>query len=60
LATALGGEYATRLGVCSAPDCDRVYVDTSRNGTRRFCDTACQSRVKAAAHRTRTHEHSSP
>jgi predicted RNA-binding Zn ribbon-like protein len=40
-----------RLGVCAAPRCDRVYVDTSRNATRRFCSTACQNRVKAAAFR---------
>lgn len=53
LAIVLGGEYATRLGVCAAPQCDRVYVDVSRNGTRRFCSTACQNRVKAAAHRAR-------
>jgi predicted RNA-binding Zn ribbon-like protein len=53
IATVLGGDYADRLGVCSAGECDRVYVDVSRNGTRRFCSTACQSRVKAAAHRTR-------
>jgi len=53
LATVLGGEYAERLGVCSAPQCDRVYVDVSRNGTRRFCSTACQNRVKAAAYRAR-------
>ena len=46
-------EYADRLGVCSAPECDRVFVDVSRNGTRRFCSTACQNRVKAAAHRAR-------
>lgn len=53
LAVVLGGEYADRLGVCSAPVCDRVYVDTSRNGTRRFCSTTCQNRVKAAAYRSR-------
>jgi predicted RNA-binding Zn ribbon-like protein len=53
LAVVLGGEYADRLGVCSAPACDRVYVDTSRNGTRRFCSTTCQNRVKAAAYRSR-------
>jgi predicted RNA-binding Zn ribbon-like protein len=53
LATVLGSDYAGRLGVCSAPECDRVYVDVSRNGTRRFCSTACQNRVKAAAHRAR-------
>jgi predicted RNA-binding Zn ribbon-like protein len=53
LATVLGSGYADRLGVCSAPECDRVFVDVSRNGTRRFCSTACQNRVKAAAHRAR-------
>ena len=34
--------------------CDRVYVDGSKNGTRRYCSARCQSRVKAAAHRART------
>jgi predicted RNA-binding Zn ribbon-like protein len=28
-------------------------VDTSRNGTRRFCSTSCQNRVKAAAFRAK-------
>jgi predicted RNA-binding Zn ribbon-like protein len=53
LAIVLGGEHYDRLGVCTAPHCDRVYVDTSRNGSRRFCTTACQNRVKAAAFRER-------
>jgi predicted RNA-binding Zn ribbon-like protein len=53
LAFVVGSEFADRLGVCSAPACDRVYADTSRNGTRRFCSTACQNRVKAAAFRAR-------
>jgi predicted RNA-binding Zn ribbon-like protein len=53
LATVLGSDYADRLGVCAAPSCDRVFVDVSRNGTRRFCSEACQNRVKAAAHRAR-------
>jgi predicted RNA-binding Zn ribbon-like protein len=53
LATVLGSEYGDRLGVCEAPACDRVFVDVSRNGPRRFCSTACQNRVKAAAHRSR-------
>jgi predicted RNA-binding Zn ribbon-like protein len=51
LAVVLGGEHYDRLGVCTAPRCDRVYVDVSRNGSRRFCSTACQNRVKAAAFR---------
>lgn len=53
LAIVLGGELYDRLGVCTAPHCDRVYVDTSRNGSRRFCSTACQNRVKATAFRER-------
>jgi len=53
LAIVLGTEMYDRLGVCTAPRCDRVYVDVSRNGTRRFCSTSCQNRVKAAAFRAR-------
>ena len=56
LAVVLGGPHWQRLGMCTAPRCDRVYVDTSRNGTRRFCSTACQNRVKAALFRERTGE----
>jgi predicted RNA-binding Zn ribbon-like protein len=53
LAVVLGSDLRGRLGVCTADRCDRVYVDGSRNGTRRFCSTACQNRVKAAAFRAR-------
>jgi predicted RNA-binding Zn ribbon-like protein len=53
LAVVLGSTGRGRLGVCTAPHCDRVYVDTSRNGTRRFCSASCQSRVKAATFRAR-------
>lgn len=53
LAMAIGSPLAGRLGVCEAPSCDRVYVDRSKNGTRRFCQVTCQNRVKNAAFRTR-------
>jgi predicted RNA-binding Zn ribbon-like protein len=53
LAIVLGTELYARLGVCTAPRCDRVYIDGSRNATRRFCSTSCQNRVKAAAFRAR-------
>ncbi|MFC6707200.1 CGNR zinc finger domain-containing protein [Flexivirga alba] len=53
LTMALGVDEIGRLGVCSADRCDRVYVDSSRNGTRQFCSTRCQNRMKAAAHRAR-------
>jgi predicted RNA-binding Zn ribbon-like protein len=53
LAVVLGSDLYGRLGVCTADRCDRVYVDKSRNGTRRFCSTTCQNRVKTAAFRAR-------
>ena len=53
LAVVLGSDLHGRLGVCTAPRCDRVFVDTSRNGMRRFCSTTCQNRVKAAAFRAK-------
>jgi len=53
LAYALGSGHRDRLGVCAGPDCERVFVDLSRNGSRRFCSTACQNRVKAAHYRAR-------
>lgn len=53
LAATVASPYVDRLGTCAAPVCDRVYLDVSRNGSRRFCSTACQNRVKAAAHRAR-------
>lgn len=42
-----------RLGVCAADACERVYVDTSRNASKRYCSPACQNRTKAAAFRAR-------
>ncbi|MFC4532787.1 CGNR zinc finger domain-containing protein [Sphaerisporangium dianthi] len=56
LAVVLGSELHDRLGVCTASHCDRVFVDTSRNGTRRFCSTACQNRAKTAAFRARAQQ----
>lgn len=42
-----------RLRVCAAGDCGNVYVDLSKNRSRRFCGTACANRVNVAAYRTR-------
>lgn len=50
LVTAHGWE---RLGICSASECQDVYVDTSRNRTRRFCSGTCSSRSSVAAYRAR-------
>ncbi|GAA2624688.1 CGNR zinc finger domain-containing protein [Dactylosporangium fulvum] len=53
LAVALCGAGGTRLGRCARQGCAIVYVDTSRNGRRRFCSTGCANRVNVAAHRAR-------
>jgi predicted RNA-binding Zn ribbon-like protein len=42
-----------RLGICSAEGCDDVYVDTSRNASRRYCSNTCASRSTVAAYRAR-------
>lgn len=44
-----------RVRRCADPRCTRVFLDASRNGTRRWCDMgACGNRAKAARHRART------
>lgn len=43
-----------RFGRCAADDCERLFYDTSRNGSRRFCsDPRCASRTHTADHRKR-------
>jgi hypothetical protein len=43
----------TRLGICSAATCDRAFVDTSPNRSRRYCSDRCSSRENVAAYRAR-------
>ncbi|MDR8407905.1 CGNR zinc finger domain-containing protein [Nonomuraea sp. 3-1Str] len=62
---ALGGEFATalalivdgygsdRFGQCAAHQCDAVYIDLTRNASRRYCSAACTARAKTAAYRSR-------
>jgi predicted RNA-binding Zn ribbon-like protein len=48
----LVGGQMSRIRVCSNPDCTFVFYDTSRNGTRRWCDgRACGNLVKVRRHR---------
>lgn len=46
-------EDSGRIGACAREDCRTVFVDTSRNGRRRFCSTRCANRVHVADHRLR-------
>jgi predicted RNA-binding Zn ribbon-like protein len=64
---ALGGEFAAalalvvdgygphRFGQCQAHRCDAVYIDLTRNGSRRYCSAMCTARAKTAAYRSRQH-----
>ena len=53
MARMIGAGYGDRLGSCEGTGCGRVFLDVSKNGSRRFCSTTCQNRVKAAAFRLR-------
>jgi predicted RNA-binding Zn ribbon-like protein len=53
LAVVVDSQATGRLGVCRAEGCDRVYVDISRNASRRFCSESCLNRTKVAAFRAR-------
>jgi predicted RNA-binding Zn ribbon-like protein len=41
------------LGICAASPCTCVYVDRSRNRSRRYCSDLCNDRISQAAHRRR-------
>jgi len=42
---------------CDAPDCEWLFLDNSRNRSRRWCDmTSCGNRQKARRHYQRMHE----
>jgi hypothetical protein len=42
-----------RFGICAADDCGDVFVDMSRNKSRRYCNDVCSSRTNVAAYRAR-------
>ena len=42
-----------RFGRCAGSPCCCVFVDRSRNRSRRFCSSLCADRVAAAAYRSR-------
>ncbi|MGC7094150.1 CGNR zinc finger domain-containing protein [Amycolatopsis lurida] len=46
-----------RFRHCAAPDCNGVFVDTSRAGRRRYCmPDLCGNRLNVASHRARRRE----
>ncbi|MEV4292778.1 CGNR zinc finger domain-containing protein [Nonomuraea bangladeshensis] len=51
----MDGYGPDRFGQCAAHRCDAVYIDLTRNGSRRYCSSACTARAKTAAYRSRRH-----
>jgi len=54
LALELCDHGTSRFGRCGAADCERLFYDTTRNHSRRFCsDRRCAARTHTADHRAR-------
>ena len=54
LASVIRDHGLERLRVCAASGCSRVFVDTSRNRSRRYCNPdICGNRTNVAAFRAR-------
>jgi predicted RNA-binding Zn ribbon-like protein len=48
---------ARRIRSCESPGCRDVFVDLSKNRSRRYCDSrTCGNRLHVAAYRARKHE----
>lgn len=43
-----------RLGTCASERCGHVFIDTSRNCSRRYCSDTCANRENVAAYRRRS------
>jgi predicted RNA-binding Zn ribbon-like protein len=53
LSMAMHESGRARFGICSADDCLDVFIDTSRNRSRRYCEDSCSTRTNVAAYRAR-------
>ena len=53
LAGALSESGRERFGTCSKEGCRDVYMDTSKNRSRRYCSDSCSNRANVAAFRAR-------
>jgi predicted RNA-binding Zn ribbon-like protein len=53
LAYLIAEGWGSRLGRCHREGCAIAFVDTSRNGTRRFCSVRCANQVNVSNHRVR-------
>ena len=46
-------DETARLRPCAADDCEGLFVDLSRNGSKRFCSVRCGNRMNMVAFRER-------
>lgn len=53
LVDVIRSDQMDRLETCAADDCAGLYLDVSKNASRRFCSTRCGNRIAARAHRAR-------
>jgi predicted RNA-binding Zn ribbon-like protein len=53
LLEAIRDDGRDRFGICAGAPCCCVFVDRSKNRSRRYCSTLCADRVAQAAHRQR-------
>jgi len=53
LAQLIADGAGARLGHCHRDGCTVVFVDTSRNGRRRYCSVRCANVTNVARHRAR-------
>lgn len=53
LASVIVEHGVERFGVCDSGTCIDVYIDTSRNRSRRHCSNTCSTREAVAAYRKR-------
>lgn len=56
LASVIVEHGVDRFGVCDSGTCIDVYIDTSRNRSRRHCSNTCSTREAVAAYRKRQSE----
>lgn len=53
LVDVIRADQMDRLRACDADDCDGIFVDLSKNASRRFCSTRCGNRMAVRAYRAR-------
>ena len=53
LVDVIRADQMDRLRACDADDCEGIFVDLSKNASRRFCSTRCGNRMAVRAYRAR-------